>query len=137
MTKFYLKKDFINLRNFWYKKLKENGFNDKEVLFINEPVLMQYEYTRMATSKLKYDKFTANRIDEYRQYYVICENYLENGKFESENHKKIFYYHVNGMNVRAISDKIMSDDSFYQKFKKTKIHKIINYYASKALGSLK
>jgi hypothetical protein len=89
------KSDFEKLRETWYKKLKESGFEDAENDDYNLKIWSSRFSIRHADASLWQAK---------EEYYRYAEQFLNEHKFTNSLDKNIWMYHANGVSVRDISD---------------------------------
>lgn len=87
---------FDDLRDEWYKKLKEDGFTDVES--VDEKLI-----GRWSTSNFTRVRTRVN-MEQTLEYYNIAGHFLFDYKFEDEFDKQVWQYHTEGMTVREISE---------------------------------
>lgn len=111
MTK---KTDFDRLKDFWYKRLEDDGFVD-------------IEHNDGSINSSSPARSTRNQTPDLRQviqdYYSMSYHFLNEYKFSNELEKIMWEYHTEGLSVRAIS-KILKDTKV-AKTSKTKVGEII------------
>jgi Mor family transcriptional regulator len=90
-------KSFNKLQKDWYKRLKDEGFNDIET---TDERLKKWESSRIRQA-LKNDTAMI-LINAKIEYYRIAEQFLYNHKFESVYEKQIWELHTEGKPMRAI-----------------------------------
>lgn len=79
----------------WYKKLKDEGFEDIE----RDPdTLKCYDSSHFLETKTK------RRRDRVEPYYKLADLFLSEHKFDTEIERVIWEYHSNGLSVRKITD---------------------------------
>lgn len=83
--------DFNKLRDFWYKKLKDDGFIDIE----NNEQLSNND-------KFRSKKFLAS-YKEKAEYYYMSNHFLSTYEFENSIDRIIWEYHTEGVSVRNIA----------------------------------
>ena len=88
------KDDFKKLKDKWYKKLKDSGFEDVE----------QDEERLKSWSSVFFIRHTVDEWQAKATYYQMATNFLEEYKFENEIERVIWSYHAHGMGVREIAD---------------------------------
>lgn len=90
------KQTFSQLKDLWYKKLKDSGFDDIES---DEDHLKRYMQT-MFNQKRVVEQHGGWQIKA--AYYQMAENFLHNHAFESEIDRAIWEYHTNAIAIRDI-----------------------------------
>lgn len=88
------KTEYEEQREIWYKKLKDEGFQDVE----------QDEYNLKVWSTAFTRKSFLKSWREKESYYYMATSFLNDYKFETELDKVIWEYHVNALSVRDIAD---------------------------------
>ena len=88
------KDNFKELQKQWYKKLKDEGFQDIEAS--NAEM-----FPRPGRSHVSDD--SPDKILAIMEYYSMARSFLIDHEFKSEKHKTIWEYHSEGMSVREIS----------------------------------
>lgn len=89
--------EYEKLRAFWYKVLKDDGFEDIEQ---DEDNLK--EWSTRAVRKNEY----ANTLDSWAdklEYYDLATRFLNEYRFESELERAIWAYHTEGISYRSIA----------------------------------
>lgn len=89
------KKGFLKLKNEWYKKLKDAGFNDIEK---TEYKLINHQHPA--------PKMMAEDSPRYRQqeeYYTMARHFATNHTFASETDRFVWELHSEGIGYRSIS----------------------------------
>ncbi len=101
---------YRQLRDIWYKKLKKDGFEDKE-------------YT---SGKLKvYDsvrRWAESKQNLKEEYYRLAAHFLEEGIFLNSFERSIWEYHASGISIRNIvkifkklrTSRVVNRDSVWQ-----------------------
>jgi len=89
--------EFETLKDQWYKKLEDSGFDDIE----------QDEFKLKAWSSQLFIHSTQTSWEAKAIYYQMATNFLEEYKFSSKLDQIIWEYHANGLGVREIA-KIVS-----------------------------
>jgi hypothetical protein len=86
--------NYKQLRKEWYKKLKDEGFNDIEKL---DGDLIEWHTSR-------FTKATNRRysIEAKSDYYYLANQFLNTYKFKNELFRAIWEYHANGISQRDI-----------------------------------
>lgn len=92
-----MKKPNRDLKESWYKKLKESGFNDIEQ---DEFRLKQWD-SSAARRSLK--NRTHDSWQSHQEYYILAYQFLNNARFRSKLDKIIWEYHSNGISMRGIA----------------------------------
>lgn len=87
------KADFKKLKDKWYKKLEDSGFEDAE----------SDEYNLKSWSSVFFLKNTLESWQAKATYYQMASNFLEEYKFDSNIEKAIWEYHANGISARNTS----------------------------------
>lgn len=93
MTKVIKAKSYSQERKVWYKKLKETGFNDLE----NSQGFLK------AYASSNFSQTSPHAHESRREYYYLCQQFLNEFKFDSELQKAIWEYHTNGISYRDIA----------------------------------
>lgn len=86
--------DYDKAKALWYKKLKEEGFEDIEQ---DENRLKTW-----TTAHARYGSPTSRQAKA--DYYLMAEHFLNNYTFERELDRAIWEYHTNGISIRDIAD---------------------------------
>lgn len=85
------------LRDEWYKKLKEQGFEDIED--INSPrEMLKTWHSRDFARRFNEDRFSAKQ-----EYFLAAVHLLERFKFETALDKEIWTLHADGKSLREIA----------------------------------
>lgn len=92
-------KDNLALRRKWYKILKDNGFDDIEVL---APDGQFYDMLRYP---LRFDINSPEKKVQER-YYAMARAFVFDYEFRDEVEKQVWQHHSEGMSVRGIAAKM-------------------------------
>ncbi len=111
-----LKTDFQQLKDTWYAKLKDSGFEDAEA---NEHSLKSWCTQFSRERSLKSYKAKA-------EYYYRAEHFLNSHKFASAFDRIVWEYHTNGLSIRDIVNTL----------KKTKNKKATRDIVWRTIGTL-
>lgn len=90
--------NYKKLKEFWYKKLKRNGFNDIES---DEEHLKVWAWNISHTTK--YGKNSVQWASSKAEYYHMAAQFLNDHKFETNRERVIWEYHANAISCRDIS----------------------------------
>jgi hypothetical protein len=100
---------FRIIRDFWYKKLKEDGFQDienadNELLVFNIP---RFDDGRVK-NKERFD-YEKSRKENNENYFSLCRSIMNTPDFEAAvknwpNHRKIWQMHCDGKSFRQIGE---------------------------------
>lgn len=93
--RFYETDAFITTQKEWYKKLKDDGFNDIE--------------TAKQTKTNSFDKQTIQVDPKAILYMSLCENYLRTGKITNKLDLFIFEKHVDGLNQQQTAELLVGN----------------------------
>src|ERR1700677_4499612 len=87
--------EYEKLKKVWYTKLKESGFHDIETKDDN---------LSGGTTNWRFNsKFTSRYSHQSKQeYYYQANQFLSRFNFDSELHKSIWAYHVEGLSIAEI-----------------------------------
>lgn len=107
---------FKKLFERWNKKLEKSGHKDIENFALPEPALKKWE-------KIMFINFDTSSIISTEEYFSMAQDFLNNNKFHSKIHEKIWELHCEGLSVRQIENKIKKKG-----FKKSTISNIIINY---------
>ena len=110
------------LQSEWYAKLAAEGFQDIEDHTINGRPLKSWHSFKCMT------KDTVE-LDGIKEYHHIAMQMLETHVFTSEDHKRIWEMHSNGISEREIAASLGC-------YKKSMVHLIIAEIASKFMKKL-
>jgi len=99
-------KDLKDLQSIWYKKLKDNGFNDIEDTSTEGRLLKSWH------------SFRYKEDEEKTVYYEKAHDILNSHHFKKEEYRAIWEMHCEGLSEREISERLKS-------FKKSWVHTII------------
>lgn len=113
--------DYKKLRDEWYKRLADLGFEDIEG---NEDQLKAWHSIKFQ-KKGKNNTNPANH-ESKANYYYYATHFLNNHKFEKEIHKLIWEEHTNGVGYRNIT-KMLTKDGAYD-MDAQEVRGIINHY---------
>lgn len=93
------KKELIALQKEWYKKLKEDGFQDIEYFDSNMEAkdMMYREATKFAIASV--DTFTSTE-----QYYIEARQFLHSHSFLSNRDKIVWTNYTDGLSYRKIGE---------------------------------
>lgn len=80
------------LQKLWYKKLKNEGFNDIE----HGSGFLDRSYTKSNRTPLE--------IEVIQHYYSLAHQLLNNHKFEDKIEQIIWEYHTEGLSAREIAN---------------------------------
>ena len=95
--KFYKTKTFQNLNDKWYKKLKKDGFKDIESGVPSEIG----ELRLLDWSRSKFTK-SVEWNQSKQEYYRLAGQFLYHHIFQTEEERKIWELHQDGVSVRNI-----------------------------------
>lgn len=101
-------KQFKILNDQWYKKLKNEGFED-----------IEESETRLHKWSPPLTRFNAEIFESKQVYYQLAGQFLHEHIFESNLHKKVWELHSEGIEGREIAKSV-------KQIKKTKVYSIIN-----------
>ncbi len=105
-------KNFLKLKDQWYKKLAKSGFEDIENTSLPDPDLKHCDVIR-------FNKVTPDAYETRTKYFSNCRDLLNTYKFETKLHKRIWELHSEGLSLREIETVIK------KRYKKDSIHNII------------
>ncbi len=119
-------KNFVKLQKEWYKKIKEEGFQDIEYFNSEgEPEDMMRGSSKFTSAEVCTQiEDEGNRLlydTTYAYYYDALVKSIEL-TFESEVDKTVFFYHSQGLSLRQIARKVG--------FSHPKVLRILNKYKS-------
>ena len=108
------RKEFDKLKEIWYAKLRESGFNDIE----------DKSNTSCRKNKIygRPDSRTPFQLEIIGHYYSMASSFVHDHNFDDELDKTIWIYHSEGLSVREISDVLIKAGV---KYKKSSVHNII------------
>ena len=90
---------YVELKEIWYAKLKEAGFDDIE----------QDEYKlKMWSNRVYIENPNPVQREAKETYYILASRFLHDYKFKNQKDKIIWEYHANGISMRNIV-KILED----------------------------
>lgn len=87
-------KEFKELQEKWYAKLKKKGFEDIEV---GEDQLKSW------SSHYYKCRFTADSFKAKEDYYRLAAQFLNDNKFKNRTEKLVWRLHSEGMSIRDIT----------------------------------
>ncbi len=108
------------LQKIWYKKLKDEGFQD-----IEDSTHAQYNNMSLKLinrTAPNVDGLTEIQQEMIREYYTRCRHFLNDHQFESDLDKTIWEHYSEGVSVRKISDKLKTNGIVK---KKTAVHQVV------------
>jgi hypothetical protein len=94
-------KEFVELQEQWYKKLKDSGFNDIEQ---DENYLLTSAYNMFNPNRNKVGSIqgVVDRMNSKAEYYRLAGHFLHEFKFPTELEKEIWDLHSQGISHRNI-----------------------------------
>lgn len=116
-----LDEDLLALRKIWYKKLKDDGFEDIENTDLPEPDLKAYHAPYF---QYFYDPFVFQMQQEY---YRRAGLFLNQFKFKNKTEREIWRLHSEGISLRKISNSLKTDGV---SMNKDYINKVVTQLAS-------
>lgn len=93
------KTELERLKEIWYKKLKDTGFDDIE---------LSEQYSNRRSTSRSNDWIDPLLRQATEDYYTMAYHFLHSYEFESEIEKVIWEYHAEGLSIRNIV-KILKD----------------------------
>lgn len=111
------KAEFNELKEFWYQKLKDSGFNDIEY---NDTLLINGPSGNLYRNK----QFKNGTWQAKATYYSMAESFLNEYAFSTELDKVIWEYHANGISVREISETL--EKANIKKTSKSSVWLVVN-----------
>ena len=112
-------KEFKELQDEWYEKLKKEGFNDIET---DEDNLKQWE-------SYIFSRYDENLIPFKTEYFRLAGQFLHTHKFKSKKLRKMWKYHSEGYSFNEISEKM----AHYEGASRSSIHVQVNKLAKEML----
>lgn len=104
-------KQFKVLQHKWYKKIKDQGFDDVED--VESPREFMKDWHSMYFQK----RYTIDSFQAKEEYYRMARSFSNTHKFECRRDKQIWELHCEGLSLRKIAEKL--------KTKICRIHKVI------------
>jgi hypothetical protein len=98
MSTQYKTPQFKKLQEKWYKKLKDEGFNDIEK---GEDTLMVCNSTAFRKSRYPIESYNAKV-----RYFALAGQFLNDNKFETRKDKIVWELHTNGKSTREIETEL-------------------------------
>lgn len=92
-------KEFKKLKNKWYKKLEESGFDDIEYTGESDGVLQTFDSYK-ARKMLK--DWSAVTLEGTEEYFRLARQFLHSHQFEDVREKLIWEAHSEGVGIREI-----------------------------------
>lgn len=114
---------YEELKNIWYKKLKDSGFKDIEDPKCPDGNTQAFSYRRL---KKEDEIRISTRLEAKKEYYYLGYQFLHSHKFESELHRIIWNYHVEGIGVRNTA-KLLRDAKVAD-YDRNAVWAIVNHY---------
>lgn len=88
--------EFKSLKSLWYKKLKDEGFDDKE----SGPYLKEWD------SHYFQARHEPHTFHIHHDYYYLATHFLNSHTFNSDFERQIWHLHSTGMGYREIAREI-------------------------------
>ena len=111
------KASFNKLKNLWYKKLKDEGFEDIET---DEDTLKSWSvYGRIGSPE-----YTRYRQQSADAYYSLADLFLNEHNWPNELERIIWEYHANGISTRNITK--LLEDAGIKKTNRTTVWQVIS-----------
>ena len=90
---------YRKLKQIWYKKLKNSGFND-----IESERFPDKEFKGGSTNwKFNSAWTTAYSMQQKQDYYYLATDFMNTYTFDSKVHEAIWAYHAEGLSMRGIA----------------------------------
>lgn len=105
---------YQELRETWYKKLTDSGFEDIETNDFN----LKSSANKFAKRKNLYDK---------SEYFYMARQFLNDYKFESKREQVIWEYWAEGMSVRDIAETLQKTKVVPRSFDRNKVWVIVKH----------
>lgn len=112
MSSPYNSKKFKQLQAKWYKKLKDNNFEDIEEIHKGEFKIKKYHSYHFVQRFLRRNGFS---LESKQEYYELCLEFLHVYSFESLIERRIWEAHAQGASLQEISDSIKGSERGYRK----------------------
>lgn len=120
------RKEYEELRDKWYAKLKKSGFEDQER---DEDTLKVYSSDKFGARRQSRSSITQNGGWQAKAtYYSMAERYLSEYPFETRREQIIWEYHANAVSVRDIVNLLRK---VRIKMKRTSVWEIIKTHKNK------
>lgn len=110
-------KTYQELKEVWYKKLKDSGFIDAEI----------NDYGDLAYPSSRFTKTLIGRLGFYarEEYYNMANKFLNTHKFNSPLEKIIWEYWSNGLSVRNIAVTLQKTKVVNNRFDRNRVWNIL------------
>lgn len=106
--------EYEKLKAVWYKKLKDEGFQDIET-----------DEDNLKTWSSRFSSKKARELWRAKEaYYYMATNFLNDYSFDSNLEKVIWEYHSNAMSVRNIA-KLLNKSTYSKKLSKEAVWLIV------------
>jgi hypothetical protein len=119
------RKEFEELKKFWYKTLKDTGFEDAED---SKGQLKKHASSMWAPSRVYNSGLTFLKIDTITKYYSFARSFCTDYENFKKDEKTIWELHVDGISTRNIALKTNQSKSNVQKKITTIRQKMFNFY---------
>lgn len=113
MSKYYESRDFRDLKQKWYKKLEESGFEDLETFKSKSGEFRENPYTNQDVKNLyaiRKHLSTQDNFEIYHRqtflYYSGCRNFLAHSRPLPFLDDKILKLHAEGYSIRRIREEL-------------------------------
>lgn len=90
-------KDLKELQAFWYRKLKELGFEDIENVALSDRPLIQWH------AHYFQQRHTSLGFSQQEEYYRLAAIWLHDHTFKTKTDKRIWELHAQGVGYRGIA----------------------------------
>lgn len=111
--------DFKKLKDLWYSRLKEDGFEDIEKTSLDEPLLKQFH-----SQYFHFSKHTEESISDMQEWFDFCSDFLHRyHDWKSRKEKLVWEYYCQGHSQRTISKLLESEHQM--KAHNTSVHFVL------------
>jgi len=105
------------LQKHWYKKLKDEGFNDIEDTNSPRELLKQWHSTYF------YRHYTVETFQDKQDYWRTCSRFLHSHTFQTVHEKKVWELYCDGQSLRQIADQLRTKK---KRVNKDSLNKIVS-----------
>lgn len=104
----YQSKQYRELQAVWYKKLKEQGFEDIEDTSKSDRPLEAWH-------SLRFQKVVGVQVDMTQAYYYRAKELLNTYQFKNKTHQRVWELHCEGLSKREIAEEIKNLEKTYKR----------------------
>lgn len=125
-------KKFKALRDEWYKKLEQEGFDDIESNYKSEKGSREHQLLHVWESLYFKQSAVAQRFYATETYYTLCRQFSHEYPFQNSLDQKVWELHSEGSSLREIAKNLKAEGYLVNKDKVNEIvRQLVNIMKSK------